>query len=194
MAEHRPSLREFQAQLAERLQSAARGETLSKLGILAGGRHWLIDLNEISEVVTVAEIVPLPWAKPWFLGLASVRGVIYGCTDLARFLGLDQDHARGENRLLLAHLRFGVNAALRIERTLGLRNPVQMTQAERPANAPPWEGALWRDSEGQLWTELSVERLVATPQFLDVAAEVWGPAVTASAITPERDPPRPVPY
>lgn len=194
MAEHRPSLREFQAQLAERLQSAARGETLAKLGFLAGGRHWLIDLTEISEVVTVADIVPLPWAKPWFLGLASVRGVIYGCTDLAGFLGLAQDHARGESRLLLAHPRFGVNAALRIERTVGLRNPVQMTQADRPADAPPWEQALWSDSDGRLWTELSVERLVATPQFLDVAAEVCGPAVTASVITAEHDPPRSVPY
>lgn len=191
MAEHRPSLREFQAQLAERLQSATRGETLSKLGFLAGGRHWLTDLTEINEVVTVAEIVPVPWAKPWFLGLASVRGVIYGCTDLAGLLGLGQDPARGESRLLLAHPRFGINAALRVERTLGLRNPVQMTQEERPADAPLWEQALWRDTEGQLWTELSVERLVATPQFLEVAAETRGSAGTASLIPPSTHSPGP---
>ncbi len=194
MSDPKPSLREFQAQLAERLQSAARGETLSKLGFLAGGRHWLTDLTEISEVVTVAEIVPVPWAKPWFLGLASVRGVIYGCTDLAGFLGLDQDTARGESRLLLAHPRFGINAALRVERTLGLRNPVEMTQAERPADAPSWEQALWRDAEGRVWTQLSVERLVATPQFLEAAIEGWGPAGSASPSPPVHSQPGPVPY
>lgn len=192
MSETKPSLREFQARLAERLQSAARGETLSKLGFLAGGRHWLTDLTEISEVVTVERIVPVPWAKPWFLGLASIRGVIYACTDLAGFLGLGQDPARGESNLLLAHPRFGINAALRIERTLGLRYPTQMTQAQPPVDAPPWELALWRDAEGQDWVELSVEKLVTAPQFLDAATEAWGPAGAASP--PERSRSRAVTY
>ncbi len=190
MGASKPSLREFQAQLVERLQSAARGVTFSKLGFLAGGRQWLTDLTEISEVVTVAEIVPVPWAKPWFLGLASVRGVIYGCSDLAGFLGLSQDPVRGESRLLLVHPRFGINAALRIERTLGLRNPVQMTPVDHPADAPPWEQALWRDAEGQGWTELSVEALMAAPQFLEAAVErgggpalrAWDPTRVASQV------------
>lgn len=181
MAEPSLSLREFQAQLAERLRSVARSEAASKLGFLAGGRTWLTELTQLNEVVSVTEIIPVPWAKPWFLGLANVRGVIYGCTDLAGFMGLDQDHARGESRLLLAHPRFGINAALRVERTLGLRNPAQMSQEITPPDAPPWVQALWRDAEGQVWTELNVERLVAAPQFLEAAVDARSPAGAGGA-------------
>jgi hypothetical protein len=114
------SLRDFQAQLAERLSSAAQaGQAASKLGFLAGGRYWLVDLTEIDEVVTVTQMTPVPRAKPWFLGLTNLRGLIYGCTDLAAFLGLGQSSAQGEYRLLIAAPRFGVNAALCIDRDPG---------------------------------------------------------------------------
>ena len=49
--EERLNLREFQTRLAERLRNAAEksGEN-AKLGFLAGGRHWLTDLDQVGEV------------------------------------------------------------------------------------------------------------------------------------------------
>ena len=165
MAERKQSLIEFQAQLAERLRAATRTPLASGLGFAAGGRLWLTDLFEMGEVVTDAVIVPVPWAKPWFLGLANVRGVIYGCTDLAAFMGLAAEG--GEGTLLLAHPRLEINAALRIDRTLGLRSPARMTREDVPPDAPPWVSAQWRDAQGQVWTQLSLERLVTSQPFLD---------------------------
>lgn len=168
MTGRKQSLREFQAELAARLRSAAHRQTASKLGFTAGGRHWLVDLTEVNEVVSEAVIVPVPWAKSWFLGLASIRGAIYGCSDLAGFLGLDPGIEHTGGGWLLAHPRFGVNAALRIERTLGLRQPEQMASQAGSPEAPPWLAGEWRDDQGLTWTELSLERLLTAPSFLDV--------------------------
>jgi twitching motility protein PilI len=163
------SLRDFQTQLAEKLK-AAQGATgpSSKLGFVAGGRHWLVGLEQINEVVTVPELNPVPWAQPWFAGVASVRGALYGCTDLGAFLNLSEVLPPGEAHLLLAHPRFGVNAALRIERTLGLRAVESLMPETAPDTASPWIAAHWRGLDDQVWAELSVEKLVAAPAFLEV--------------------------
>jgi twitching motility protein PilI len=162
------SLRDFQAQLAEKLKAAqvASGPS-SKLGFIAGGRNWLVGLEQINEVVTVPELVAVPWAQPWFVGVASVRGALYGCTDLGAFLNLSEALPPGEAHLLLAHPRFGINAALRIERTLGLRAVDGLMPEATGAATSPWIAAHWRGLDDQVWAELDVERLVAAPAFLE---------------------------
>lgn len=161
------SLRDFQTQLAEKLKAAqsATGPS-SKLGFIAGGRHWVVSLDQINEVVTVPGLIPVPWAQPWFAGVASVRGALFGCTDLGVFLKLSETLPAGESHLLLAHPRFGVNAALRIERTLGLR-PLDSLALAEANDADPWSLASWRGADGQLWGELNVEKLVTSPAFLE---------------------------
>lgn len=165
------SLREFQSQLAERLKSASHEGIVSKLGFVAGARHWLVDLTEINEVVTVAEITPVPWARPWFKGLANVRGLIYGCTDLAAFMGDGPDSGHGEFRLLLTHPRFGVNAAILVARTLGLRNPANMTPLPSQPDDVEWIKCRWRGADGLEWMEIGMEKLVTSPRFLEAGFE-----------------------
>jgi len=167
------SLRDFQSQLAEKLKAAqaATGPS-SKLGFIAGGRHWLVSLEQINEVVSVPELIAVPWAQPWFSGIASVRGALYGCTDLGAFLEIAEALPQGEAHLLLAHPRFGVNAALRIERTLGLRALDSLSQEAAPAAATPWVAGLWRSLDDQIWTELNVEKLVASPAFLEAGLQL----------------------
>jgi twitching motility protein PilI len=167
--QEKPSLRDFQSQLAEKLKLAeVSSGAVSKLGFVAGGQNWLVNLDQVNEVVTVAGLTEAPWVHPWFVGVASVRGVLYGCTDLAAFLGLADPMPAGESRLLLVHPRFGINAALRIERALGLRALADLRQEPLPPDAETWKVACWRDPDGQIWDEISVENLVATPAFLEV--------------------------
>lgn len=166
--ETRENLRDFQARLAEKLKAAeASSGASSKLGILAGGRHWLVNLDQVNEVVTVPELAEVPWSQDWFIGVASVRGVIYGCVDLAAFAGLAEPMPKGETRLLLAHPRFGVNAALRVERALGLRPLLELVAEPAEPGVPSWVLGRWRDRAGEVWTEISVENLVGMPAFLE---------------------------
>jgi twitching motility protein PilI len=164
----KPSLREFQTQLAEKLKLAQGSHgASSKLGFSAGGRNWLVDLDQVNEVVTVSGLTEAPWVKPWFIGVASVRGMLYGCTDLAAFLGLAEPMPAGETRLLLVHPRFGVNAAFRIERALGLRALADLTPVTQTQATQPWEVAHWQGSDDQVWVELSMQQLVTTPIFME---------------------------
>lgn len=162
------SLRDFQTQLADKLKAAqaATGPS-SKLGFITGGRHWLVGLEQIDEVVTVPELIAVPWAQPWFSGVASVRGALFGCTDLGAFLHLAEALPAGESHLLLSHSRFGVNAALRIERTLGLRPVDNLIREDARDAAVPWSAGQWRGQDDQIWTELDVEKLVTSPAFLE---------------------------
>ncbi|OYY95082.1 MAG: hypothetical protein B7Y41_05910 [Hydrogenophilales bacterium 28-61-23] len=162
------SLREFQTQLADKLKLAQTADPASsKLGFVAGGRNWLVNLDQINEVVTVPGLTEAPWARPWFVGVASVRGALYGCTDLAAFLGLAEPMPAGESRLLLVHPRFGVNAAIRIERALGLRALSDLSPLPMPENTAPWEISHWRAGDEQSWVEISMQQLVAQPDFLE---------------------------
>lgn len=166
--EAKESLREFQTRLAEKLKAVEETQGVSsKLGFIAGGQHWLVDLDQVNEVVTVPALTEVPWAKPWFVGVASVRGALYGCVDLAAYLGLADPLPPGESRILLAHPRFGVNAALRVERALGLRNIADLTPEPVEVGVGPWQVSRWHDRDGQFWTEINMERLVATPAFLE---------------------------
>jgi twitching motility protein PilI len=73
----------------------------------------------------------------------------------------------GESRLLLVHPRFGVNAALRIERALGLRALTELTPQPTPTDAATWEVAHWRGADDQAWIEISMQHLVAMPSFME---------------------------
>jgi len=170
--ETKPNPLEAKTELAERQKaSEPRAGGGSKLGFLAGGRHWLTDLGQVNEVVTAARLTPVPWAKPWFLGVASVRGVIYGCSDLAAFLGQAAAGEGGIHRLLLVHPRFGVNAALAIDRAVGLRNTHAMSRVARTESDPPWVLARWEDADGTTWTELGIEQLVISADFQQAGSE-----------------------
>lgn len=167
----RLNLREFQAQLAEKLKGASRDRgDAAKLGFLAGGRHWLTDLDQVSEMVAVPGFSRAPWAQPWFLGVVGVRGVIYGCTDLAAFLGLGDADVEEDNRLLLAHQRFASHAALRIDQALGLRNVTAMQRLPAEGDSAAWVRGRFQDGDGVVWTDLSIESLVSDPRFLQAAA------------------------
>lgn len=167
--EAKQSLREFQTRLAEKLKAADEAQSIaSKLGFVAGGRYWLVDLSQVNEVVTVPALTEAPWVKPWFAGVASVRGVLYGCVDLGAYLGLAEPLPPGEARILLAHPRFGINAALRVERALGLRGLAELTPEPVELGAAAWQVSRWHDKDNQFWTEISMEKLVTTPDYLEV--------------------------
>lgn len=166
--EDRETLRDFQGRLEEKLKAAqVTSGASSKLGILAGGGHWLVSLDQINEVVTVPQLTEVAWSQPWFAGVAGVRGVIYGCVDLGAFAGMAEPIPKGEARLLLVHPRFGVNTALRVERALGLRPVKELTPEPDEADAPSWVLGRWRGADGEIWVEISVEKLVSMPTFLE---------------------------
>lgn len=165
----RISLRDFQATLAERLNSAQRGETRRAwLGIASGHDHWLLDLADSGEVVPLPQLTSVPLTKPWFSGIANIRGTLFSVVDFSAFRGGEQTRRNANARLLLVGARHGINSALLVDRTLGLKNLDTLEPTSRPENAPAWAGDYLQDSQGHRWILLKLRELLNDPLFLDV--------------------------
>jgi len=165
----RVSLKEFQEGLANRLKAAATESAPSaRLGFEAGGVLWLAKLDSSGEVLQVPEIQRVPLTRDWFLGVANIRGALFGVTDFGAFLGGPATARGPENRLLLIGQPVGMNCALLVTRLAGLRN-VGEYSAEHSATGAAWSAATWRDKEGRLWRELDAPQLLAHRDFLEIA-------------------------
>ena len=165
----RISLRAFQESLAHRLTSAQRGETRrALLGVASGKDHWLLDLSDSGEVVPLPTLTTVPLTKPWFAGIANVRGTLYSVVDFSAFRGDEPTRRNANARLLLVGARYGINSALLVDRTLGLKSLDDLEAMPHPEDAPPWAGSSLQDPQGHKWTLLKLRELFADPLFLDV--------------------------
>lgn len=173
----RISLREFQAGLVERLTSAARGETSrALLGVMTGRDYWLLNLSDAGEIVPLPPLTAVPLTKSWFVGMVNIRGMLYSVVDFSAFLGGEPTQLNNDARLLLIGARHGVNSALLVSRTLGLKNPETLEAVPAGGDvtepAQPWIGEQFRDTQGNpptTWRMLLVKPLLAHADFLDIA-------------------------
>jgi twitching motility protein PilI len=172
------SLRQFQQDLAQRL-SSAKTEPVSaaRLGVQCGASFWLIALEDAGEIVPVPELLPVPLSKPWYLGLANIRGSLYSVVDFSAFAGGEPTARSADSRLVLAGPRFGINSALLVSRMLGLRNARDLqpvADEPQPTAVAAWSGRAWRESAaggaaaGRVWRELKFEHLIESADFLNV--------------------------
>lgn len=170
------NLKDFQENLARKLREAgnAAEPPAGRLAVEAGGEGWLFRLEDTAEVLPVPEIMPVPLARPWFLGLANVRGNLIAVTDLARFAGGADAPATPrtpEARVVMLAERFGAHCGLLVTRVAGLRAAESFQPAGQASGGHAWMGGRFRDAEGGDWRELRVPELIASDDFLQVAAE-----------------------
>ena len=164
------SLQDYQQQIAQRLREAGQAAAASThMSVLSGEQWWLADLYDLAEVIPVPPITPVQLTRPWFRGLANVRGSLVGVVDFAHLRGEPPTAVTGEARVLVLAVRHRVNAGLLVARTGGLVNVTQMLRAAAPGAA--WAGAAYEDRDGRLWWELHAGALVGDPRFLNIAAE-----------------------
>ncbi|HVF64089.1 MAG TPA: chemotaxis protein CheW [Casimicrobiaceae bacterium] len=166
------NLRSFQQELATRLASktAAQVES-SRLGLDCAGTQWLIRLADAGEVIAVPPIADVPLTKPWFRGLANIRGNLYSVIDFAGFLGAGNVVPASHTRLVLFGARAGdFNAGIIVSRVLGLRNLAELAPAAQAASVPAWYAQRWIDAQGNAWQEIDLAKLAREQAFLQVSA------------------------
>ncbi|HKE41467.1 MAG TPA: chemotaxis protein CheW [Casimicrobiaceae bacterium] len=168
----RLDLRAFQQELATRLaaKTAAQVEQ-SRLGVACAGAQWLIRLADAGEVIAVPAVATVPLTQSWYLGIANIRGNLYGVIDFAAFLRESSEPAAtgAGARLVLFGPRVGeLRAGLVVQRVLGLRNLSDLEEAGAPDGAPSWYGSRWSDRECGTWQEIDLALLARDPAFLQV--------------------------
>jgi len=169
----RISLREFQQDLTRRLQEiGSSGRRSALLAVVAGSENWLVDLADAGEIIAINALTEVPLTQNWFRGLANVRGNLYSVVDLAAFCGEMPSPLSNESRMMLIGARHGLNAALLVNRALGLRNPDDFEVEESSSDPRPWVGHVLRDHQNRLWKQLIVRPLLVDPRFLDAGASM----------------------
>ena len=165
------NLRAFQQELSERLKSktAAQVDSL-RLALECGGASWLVRLSDTGEVLALPEPAAVPLTKSWFLGVANIRGGMFGMIDFGAFLTSEPTQRGIGARLVLLGPRFAeLRAGLMVSRVLGLRNLADFSAVAAGGDLP-WASRVWRDKAGAEWRELDLMRLSQDPEFLDIAA------------------------
>ncbi len=175
---HRVALRDFQQRLAQRLQAApVPGEHTAWLAVEAGAGRYLIPLTQAGEIVPARAPLPVPHTQPWFLGVASLRGGLYGVVDLASLVAdFTEGPARprapsADDPFITLNPALDVPCALRIDRLAGLRGP-QAFAVVVPAcaGAPVWFGPVHQEADGSAWQALDLQALSLQPRFLRISA------------------------
>jgi twitching motility protein PilI len=164
----RTSLREFQRKLSERIEQAAvnpRGASF--LAVKAGDQGYIVNLAEIVEVVAVPLMAEVPLVKPWFRGVAAIRGTLYGVSDLSGLRGGDPIRLVATARLLIIRPEIVSNAAILVSATVGLRPVAGLTEMTSTPGAG-FLDARYSDQAGGIWTRLSLASLASSPDFLEI--------------------------
>jgi twitching motility protein PilI len=173
---NREALRELQSRLAARLQMArTESRPVSWLAVECAGQGMLVSLPSAGEIFPVGAMLPVPHTRPWFLGVANLRGGLHGVVDLAAFLGLrapqSPEAVREQARVLALNAGIGAHCAVLVDRLGGLRSPEQLQPEPDDGVAKPgFAGPVWRDAEGRRWQEIDLRALAQHEQFLGIAA------------------------
>lgn len=184
---NKDALRELQQRLAQRLQTVReQAPTRNWLAVEMAGHGFLLPLDQAGEIFPLSAVHAVPHSQPWFLGVANLRGQLHGVIDLAGFLGLprstprapldapprDTREARDGGRLVAFNGKLQTNAALLIDRLLGLRNAsaLQPAPAAEEAGKPHFIGQQMADAQGRIWYELDLSALAADEAFARIDA------------------------
>lgn len=164
----RLGLQEFQQNLLTRLQEAAATTAIaSVLGFQSGSNYWLVEMSELKELLPVGKIKPVPHAQSWYRGLTNVRGNLISVIDFAAWQEQPLTPSDSNNRILILSQRFAVDAALLVNRVVGLRVLHELRHQAHGAAESPWIGAGYEDNQYQ-WRKLELSALVQQAEFLNV--------------------------
>jgi twitching motility protein PilI len=187
MSESAPlkALRDQPYELLAELERRGRTATASPESPAAAGREWvgvaarmagelyLIAREEAREVLGLpAPLTRVPGAKPWILGLASIRGQLYPIVDLRQYLGGGATPITRLTRIVVVNHR-DVPAGLVVDEVLGFR---RFNEAEFSAEVPttivpcrPFLAGSFRH-EADTLPVLSLRKLLEDPAFTAASA------------------------
>ncbi len=191
MARSTQSLTEFQTALARKLaDSAERGVGNAWLGVALHGVRALLPVAQAGEIFQPLALQRLPLSQPWVAGVASLRGRLSVVVDWVALMRRASGPVVGAVDadtlpywVSLGH-GTGANAALLVDRLLGLRSAQEVATHPVPGplgdSAPAWVTGLWRDGNGADWCLLDLHTLARDPQFLNLKRPVRGDVVATA--------------
>jgi twitching motility protein PilI len=137
-----------------------------------GPYSFVAPREEVKEVLAWPEVTPLPRAKPWLLGLASIHGQLVAVTDLARWAGTGETALTNTCRLIVVN-HPDVPAGLLVDQVFGFRRFANGDSVSAPSDVAPSFASHVQGAfalEGESWTVLGLRHLVESETFLEAAS------------------------
>jgi twitching motility protein PilI len=175
----RQKLRDLQSRLAEKLQAVRSGEVTSSAAWLAvdsGGSKYLFPLGQSGEIFAWTTIQKVAHTQDWYLGVANIRGALYGVADFTGFVQktksvVNNEFARTEARFVTLSGLLDVNCALYVDRLEGLRSTQSFVESHEPAKgSPEFFGHVYVDMNDLPWQEINLQVLSQQDSFLNINA------------------------
>jgi len=142
------------------------------VAFVLGGAHLVIALSEVREILKDPPLSTVPGAKPWVKGIANVRGNLLPIMDMNGFISGAPTPLDKRSRVLVVESA-GVTSGLLVDEVLGMRHFLAdshnaVLPEVQPSLAAYLSGSYGRD--GNLWGVFDPEKLMESPDFLQVAA------------------------
>ena len=173
---NRQALRELQTRLADRLSIAKKqGVAASWLAIETDSKKYLLPLTHSGEIFPWTSVQTVPYTQNWFIGVANLRGGLFGVVDLASFVSgqlprIKNDLEKSDSRLILLNNALDVNCALLVDKLSGLRNQMAFKDFnEKSAEAPAYFGNSYTDMNNFVWQEINLQLLAQQVNFLTIS-------------------------
>ena len=174
---NRQALKDLQIRLAERLQLArTEGVAPSWLAVEVGANHYLFSMAQAGEIFPWVDTHPVPYTKPWFLGVANLRGGLFGVIDLESHLtgpaALPRRAApHKESMLITMNSSLEINCALLVDKLAGIRNQQSFAAfSPKSSDLPDYFGNRYTDQMGVVWQEINLQLLAQQASFLTLGA------------------------
>lgn len=130
------------------------------------GERFVAPMGEVSEILALPELTPIPLTKPWLLGVANVRGRLLPLVDLAKFLSLES-RQRLKSRKVMVVDQDGVFSGILVDQVLGT---LQFTASDYEPRALP-EGSPFAPYNHGVFLKDGKEWFVVMPSLLFANAD-----------------------
>ncbi|HMS27634.1 MAG TPA: chemotaxis protein CheW [Burkholderiaceae bacterium] len=173
----RQSLRDLQSRLAEKLEAAksgAGGTAASWLAVDANGSKFLFPLSQSGEIYPLTPTHQVAHTKDWFIGVANLRGALFGIADFDGFLKNTKPVPRpvqklSDVRFVTLSAAIEMNCALQVDKLDGLRGMSSFKKSEPPtATSPAYFGHVYTDLNDAKWQEINLQILAQQDEFLNI--------------------------
>ena len=169
------TLKNFQQQLTQRLQSAQRTHQSEScyLACRTDTQRWLFELAHTEQILAGEVPMPVPFTRPWFKGLVNFRSQLIGVIDLDVFAGAEPMPWQTNDRVLLLSSALPIRCGIRITQTTSVIDRTHLSPVTpSPAltsHQPSWVTQTFTDANGQSYYCVDLVALMALPAFLDIA-------------------------
>jgi twitching motility protein PilI len=164
------TLKNYQANILERLEEAKKAGSAAPagyLGVVIAGKNVLVNMQEISETLPMMEIFSVPLVKPWFLGVANVRGVLYAINDIGQLINGVATPISSSARVLLMSNEVTSHVAFLVEKLVGLRKLEGMQKVgDTLEQGFCLKHDVYEDQDGNQWMVLDCMKLVQSKEFI----------------------------